>query len=292
MRPDIILLTGIDYDHSLTAAKAYADVIGQQGVSYPFLFARRPNTGRPTGQDINANSYLGDAADAHGYGSFAGYSGMVLMSRYPVVEPDVVTFTDVQWGDLSRAKLPNQKGIDFRTLRLSTTAHWDVPIQTPLGDLNVLAHYATPPVFDGPEDRNGLRNADELNLWAWYLDGKLQAQPPIDFVLLASANLDPSDGDGRHDTMAQFLARPDIIDPLPTSAGAVSNADVDHRGDPALDTTDWKSPPGNLRVDYVLPSSTWRVVDAGVFWPTDSALLGSDGNRAGRHRLVWVDLSR
>ena len=38
-------------------------------------------------------------------------------------------------------------------------------------DLHLLAHHPTPPVFDGPEDRNGRRNHDEAALWTAWLDG-------------------------------------------------------------------------------------------------------------------------
>ena len=39
------------------------------------------------------------------------------------------------------------------------------------GRLTILAFAATAPVFDGPEDRNGLRNAAEIGLWPLLLDG-------------------------------------------------------------------------------------------------------------------------
>ena len=46
-----------------------------------------------------------------------------------------------------------------------------------------------------------------------------------------------------------------------------------------------------MRVDYVLPSKGFKVLDAGVFWPKRGA-PGSDWVTASDHRLVWVDLSR
>ena len=180
--------------------------------------------------------------------------------------------------------------------RFSTTAHWDVPITLPDGStLRALTHYATPPIFDGPEDRNGLRNRDELRFWQWYLKRDFGTPPTDRYVLFAAANLDPVDGDGRGDAMHEFLTSGLVQDPEPSSAGGRVFADRNQAGDPALDTADWQdNRPGNLRVDYVLPSPDWGVADAGVFWPApddqDAALLGSDGMAAGRHRLVWVDL--
>jgi hypothetical protein len=49
-----------------------------------------------------------------------------------------------------------------------------------------------------------------------------------------------------------------------------------------------------MRADYVIPSKAgWRVVDGGVFWPTENDPLYRlvEGRRASSdHRLVWMDL--
>ena len=69
-----------------------------------------------------------------------------------------------------------------------------------------------------------------------------------------------------------------------------------HAGDPARDTADWRDDPGpgNLRVDYVLPSPALRLRAAGVFWPApdrEGGDLVARGQELGiRHRLVWMDL--
>ena len=46
-----------------------------------------------------------------------------------------------------------------------------------------------------------------------------------------------------------------------------------HIGDPAEDTADFSEEnfggPGNLRVDYVLPSKNLQIRDSGIFWPAD-----------------------
>ncbi len=44
---------------------------------------------------------------------------------------------------------------DLEAARLSSKSHWDVPINVNGRVLHVLASHPTPPVFDGPEDRNG-----------------------------------------------------------------------------------------------------------------------------------------
>ena len=64
-------------------------------------------------------------------------------------------------------------------------------------------------------------------------------------------------------------------------------------GDPALDTADWRDDggPGNLRVDYVLPSAGLAITGSGVFWPAPGAPLADAAVEASDHRLVWVDLA-
>jgi hypothetical protein len=69
---------------------------------------------------------------------------------------------------------------------------------------------------------------------------------------------------------------------------------MDARSDPRYDTADFSdSAPGNLRADYVLPSRSLRIVDAGVFWPVQadplSSLTGVFPFPSSDHRLVWVD---
>jgi hypothetical protein len=202
---------------------------------------------------------------------------MAIMSRYPIEMNDVANMSDLLWKDLPGATLPTTMLAEIADVqRLSTSGHWIVPVETSVGLVNLLAYAATPPVFDGPEDRNGLRNRDELRLWENTLDETL----PTGFVVLGNANLDPLDGEGYSTAMAAFLARPILQDPHPRQP-----------------TADWPDDgPGDLRVSYVLPAATWHVKDAGVFWPapddTQAGLLGSDGLAAGVHHIVWVDISR
>ena len=73
-----------------------------------------------------------------------------------------------------------------------------------------------------------------------------------------------------------------------------SGVNLEHLGDPALDTADFAEPPGNIRVDYVLPSRSLKIEDAGVFWPTSDdplfRLVGTYPFPTSDHRLVWVDV--
>jgi hypothetical protein len=273
--PDLLLLTDIDYDYDAMALSALADRL-----DYPHYYATQPNTGLQTTFDLDANGRLGEARDAQGYGRFTGDGGMAVLSQFPINDADVTDLSALLWRDVPGATLPTTMTDDVAAIqRLSTSGHWIVPVETPIGPVTLLAYAATPPVFDGPEDRNGLRNRDELRLWTHVLDGAY-GPTPDGFVVLGNANLDPVDGQGISAAMATFLADPRLQDR--------------HAGQ---DTANWpEDGPGDLRVSYVLPSVDFTGTDAGVFWPApddpDAALLGDDGLAAGVHHLVWVDISR
>ncbi|HDR27890.1 endonuclease/exonuclease/phosphatase family protein [Rhodovulum sp.] len=306
-RPDILLLLDFDYDMDGLAMRALADLLRARDLDYPYLFALKPNTGMRTGLDLDGDGRANGPRDAQGFGYFPGQGGMALFSRYPVEAAGVRDFSGLLWAELPGATQPQVDGRPFPSAeaqavqRLSTTGHWVVPVRVGETTIRLLAFHATPPVFDGPEDRNGLRNRDELRLWTLFLDGALPGVPAPDgpFVVLGNANLDPADGDGRSAAMAAFLADPRLTDPMPRSEGGALAAAVQggvnatHRGDPALDTADWDDAapgdPGNLRVDYVLPSADLTVTGAGVFWPADGPMAETVA-AASRHRLVWVNL--
>ena len=61
--------------------------------------------------------------------------------------------------------------------RLSSKSHWDVPIRIGRETVHFLVSHPTPPVFDGPEDRNGTRNHDEIRFWADYVGPTSHARP-------------------------------------------------------------------------------------------------------------------
>lgn len=231
---------------------------------------------------------------------------MALLSRYPTLNDQIEVFSDFLWSDLPAADLPfPSDGPEAQVLRLSASGHWDVPIRLPNGAvLNLLALHATPPVFDGPEDRNGRRNADQIRFWADYLNGwhpsKGVSEPPSNAVVLGTLNADPEDGDARREHLHRLLNHPALQDPENASLGAKEasrrqrGVNASHDTPAALDTVDWadrgQGAPGNLRVDYVLPTANLSVLNAGVHWPL-SGLEAAAAQTASRHRVVWVDLA-
>lgn len=262
VRPDILLLTDFDYDASHAALSAMRDRLSAEGLDYPHLFAARPNTGRTTGLDLDGDGRLGGPRDAQGYGWFAGQGGTAVLARFPVslrVDHGALLWKDVP----DSAIAADDPGVEVQ--RLSSSAHWALEVETPGGALTLLTLAATPPVFDGPEDRNGRRNRDEVLLWLHVLDGRLGEAPEGPVILAGNLNLDPDRGQGLREAAAEILSHARLQDPLP-----------------GQETVTWDSV-GPMRVSYVLPDRTLAVLDAGITPPAQTPDLGP-------HRLVWVDL--
>lgn len=279
---DILVLQDMDYDAEGAALDALAEALAQAGAPYPHRFALRPNTGWPTGVDIDGDGRSHRARDAHGYGLFNGQGGMAILSRYPISA--VRDFSRFLWADLPESAASAVLSAEaLAVLRLATVAAWDVAVDLPDGPFHILTLHAGPPVFDGPEDRNGFRNEDELRFWALYLEGWSPDGRPFDadrFAVMGTFNVDPDRGEGRRDGLRALLDHPRLQDPVPRRpvGGAA--------------TTDWAEPLGNLRVDYILPHAGARLRGSGVLWPQDEAapLDAETAARASDHRLVWVDL--
>lgn len=322
-RPDVLLLNEFDWDDQGEALACFVQTYlgrGQHGevpIEYPHRFAAAVNTGVPTGLDLDRDGTTDGPGDAFGFGTFAGQYGMAVLSRLPIARAQVRTFQKLRWRDMPDARWPEDWYSDEAKalLRLSSKSHWDVPLAFGDSTLHLLTSHPTPPVFDGPEDRNGRRNADEIRFWADYVDPTRSAWIRDDagqsgglaadarFVIVGDLNADPMDGDSLEGAIAQLLAHPRIdATAVPTSTGGADaakrqgGANAKHRGDPTADTGDFTDARvGNLRLDYVLPSRNLRRLRQGVFWPTATdptfALVGGGKDVVSSdHRLVWLDV--
>jgi hypothetical protein len=330
-RPDVLLINEFDFVAGGTAAELFRDnylEISQNGaepIEYPYFFVAPSNTGIPSGFDLNNNGVVAGPDDAYGFGFFPGQFGMAVYSRYPINYEDVRTFQLFLWKDMPGALLPDDPGApepadwyspdELDVFRLSSKSHWDVPIQIGNKVVHFLVSHPTPPVFDGPEDRNGTRNSDEIRFWADYItpgptsqyiyddDGQSGGLKPGElFVIAGDQNSDPLDGDSIPGSIQQLLEHPLVNTKVtPRSEGAVEaallqgGANTTHRSDPAFDTADFAdTAPGNLRADYVLPRKNLQIVDAAVFWPVQAdplfSLVGVFPFPSSDHRLVWIDV--
>jgi hypothetical protein len=323
-RPDVLLLNEFDYDPAQRAADIfqhrYLEVPqhGQAAISYPYRYLAPVNTGVPSGMDLDRNGKVSGGNDAYGFGLHPGQYGMLVLSRYPIDLDSVRTFQMFLWKDLPGAKSPMDPASGdawypadvWNRLRLSSKSHWDVPVRTPAGLVHFLVHHPTPPVFDGPEDRNGIRNRDEIRLWSEYISdrpapwlcddaGRCGGLPgDALFVVAGDHNADPMDGDSTGKPMAALLEHPRVlrVDP-PASKGAeaaalrVGGGNLTQKGIAAHDTGDFGPRIGNLRLDYVIPSQGFVVRGSGVFWPMPGE-TGADWIEATDHHMVWMDLAR
>jgi len=338
VRPDVLLINEFDFDPA--AVDLFRDNFlevsqnGAEPIEYPYAFIAPSNTGIATGKDLNNNGVVvttpgaaGYGDDSFGFGAFPGQFGMVVYSRYSIEEDDVRTFQLFRWRDMPRNLIPTPfySPDEVDILRLSSKSHWDVPIRvSPKTTIHFLVSHPTPPVFDGPEDRNGRRNFDEIRFWADYVTPGRASRYIYDdegrrgglesgelFVIAGDQNSDPLDGDSVPGAIQQLLNHPLVNTRLtPESAGAVEatalqgGANTTHESDPRFDTADFAdTAPGNLRADYVLPRKNLRLVDSGVFWPVQSdplfrltgvfnfAQWGPVGGfPTSDHRSVWIDV--
>lgn len=328
--PDVVLINEFDYDSGQRAANLFRDNYlqrsqrGAEPATYPYMYTAPVNTGVPSGMDLNNDGKVGGPDDAYGFGAFPGQYGMVVYSKYPIDTKRVRTFQNFLWKDMPGALLPDDPATpgskdwyspaELQKVRLSSKSHWDVPINLGGRTVHLLASHPTPPTFDGPEDRNGKRNHDEIRLWADYISGSRRSGYIYDdrgrrgglplgssFVIAGDQNSDPNDGDSVEGSIEQLLDNLWVnTSRTPTSEGAVEQArlqggvNATHRTPSKYDTADFSEPPGNIRADYVLPSITLPILKAGVFWPTTkdplSRLTGTYPFPTSDHRLVHVDV--
>jgi hypothetical protein len=332
-RPDVLLINEFDFDADGAAAQGFQDNYlsvphgDAEPIAYPYHFVAPSNTGIFSGFDLDNSGAAGDFVpnDSFGFGFFPGQFGMAVYSMYPIDYENIRTFQRFLWKDMPGALLPDDPNTpesadwyspaELDVFRLSSKSHWDVPILIGGKVIHFLVSHPTPPVFDGPEDRNGTRNYDEIRFWSDYIspgkksnyiyddEDNFGGLPPGElFVIAGDQNADPFDGDSLHGAALQLLEHPLVNTKVtpdseggPEQSALQGGANTTHVGDPAFDTADFSDfGPGNLRVDYVLPRKQLRISDAGVFWPTTDdplfPLVGTFPFPSSDHRLVWVDV--
>lgn len=317
VRPDILLLNEFDYhpdpQKGIRAfVKNYLNrsQSGAEAIDYPYFYIAPVNTGVDSGHDLDNDGVAsGSGADAFGFGLYPGQYGMALLSRFPIHKEQVRTFQHFLWKDMPdnlMKTVVNEQGEHWfssaaqQVLRLSSKSHWDIPVEVNGHTVHILASHPTPPVFDGPENRNGKRNHDEVRFWVDYLSGDKKAAYIYDdrgvtggfkgerFVLLGDLNASQTEGDAYKEPIVNLLTHPEVNGGfVPKSEGGALHTPDNPLG--AIHTAAWR-----MRPDYVLPSEKgWKVKDGGVFWPTSEEpqfRLIEDRNASSDHRLVWLDL--
>ncbi len=311
VNPDVVLINEFDVDP--VAAAAFLDrFISPSDSTLTEYQVFSSNTGVHSGFDLdqngNVNAEPGSrdyGGDSWGFGQFEGQYGFVVFSRYPLASAR--TFQELRWESMPGNLIPTEFYPQelVSELRLSSKNHVDVEVRTPDGSIHLFASHPTPPVFDGPEDRNGRRNHDEVRFWVDYIepgtdwmvdDSGIEggAEDGTHFVVLGDLNVDPADGD-RTESIRDLLGSDHTQDTHPRSDGGAEASEVQggantrHQGPADEDTADFSdNSVGNLRADYAIPSRSLTVVDSGVYWPT--AESGLTNHLQSDHRLVWVDV--
>ena len=356
--PDIVVINEFDFVEDGSAAQLFQQnylSISQNGanpIDFPFFYIAPSNTGIASGFDLDNNGITvttpgtaGYGNDAFGFGNFPGQFAFIIYSKFPIITENIRTFQNFLWKDLPNNRLTNDTTIDnpntavnenlngfyspeeIAVLRLSSKNHVDVPVNINGKIVNLLVSHPTPPVFDGTEDRNGKRNADEIRFFSDYINGadyiyddrgNFGGLPRgSSFVILGDQNSDPFDGNSIPGSIQQLLTNPNVnsnpSSVFPSSLGGIQQGINDgginnrHRGNPAFDTADFGdgiTAAGNLRADYVLSSQDLNVDNAGVFTPLNTdplfRLVGERGSvnqfqNAGNtptsdHSLVFIDV--
>lgn len=292
IRPDILLVNELDHDPAGRSVEGLLKILsaGENSIDYPHWLAPASNTGVPTGMDLDGDGSSDGPGDAYGFGRYSGQYALAILSRFPIEKSRVHTFEDFRWSQLPDAIVPmNPDGTPYydeatwSALRLSSKNHVDVPIRIGDRELHLLASHPTPPVFDGPEDRNGRRNHDEIRFWNHYLDGtlptsendegKMALEADASFVIAGDLNSDSTRGDSIQSGIADLLSHPRLSDARPRHDGQDTTALFGDR---------------RVRVDYVLPSRDLVISDSGVYWPTEGE--AAETVAASDHRLVWIDI--
>ena len=305
IEPDILLLNEFDYDAGSSALNRFHDKFlnvsqnGRPAQHFPYRYTAPSNTGISSGFDLDNNGTIdtspGDQTygnDSFGFGEFEGKYGMAVLSKYPIATDAIRTFQLLKWNEMPDNLIPSgyYAADELAALRLSSKSHWDIPIQVGGQRLHFLVSHPTPPVFDGPEDKNGRRNHDEIRLWADYLSQESHSYLSDDlgtagglgserFIIAGDQNADPNAGDSFNNAINQLLLHPKVdssITPERTGSSTTSNR--------------FHTATFSLRADYVLPSKAgFNNLGGAVFWPTGGS-PGANRLSASDHRPVYLDL--
>eukprot|EP00775_Hariotina_reticulata_P007917 gene7917-8113_t len=339
VRPDVLLINEFDFQPKLENVKLFQDkylsvphtpVVGTttQPISFRYVYlspvVQLFNTGYLSGFDLDNNGKVELPGDGFGFG---WWPGALLPTN-----PDGTQFFSPE--ELDVVRLSSKNHIDVvvsipltgpvkQQVQAAAAAeaqklgygswYWTPPAWTrdskSVQRVHLLVSHPTPPVFDGPEDRNGKRNYDEIRFWADYIGcascpknpsgsspgyiyddnyqfGGLSTCEP--FVVMGDQNADPVGGDSYPGAINQLLdcCRTNGAF-VPKSAGGAEDGPSgnNNKTDPASKTSSF-----GLRVDYVVPSRNLPILGGAVWWPVRADPL-SGLLRASDHRPVYVDVN-
>lgn len=316
VRPDVLVLTGIDVDAGEQLAKAFNTnylAVGSDeytGITYPYSYTGQTNAGVDSGADLDRDGTIGGPGDALGYGDFPGQGAMIVYSKYPLDTTNIRDFSSLPWKSMPDNNIPDDfTELERDILPMSSVAHWDVPVDVDGQTVHILASAAAD-ASQTPHDQ--ARNDDQIRFWHDYLDSDSDyildhrgTRGALDndaaFVIASSLKADPEGhGPAEPDAIAQLLNSESLVDPLqertllPSAIGRgvlPNNPDAEYHTAPD---------PGNggetYRADYVLPSADLPVTNSGILETgtkrTDvyRGYFGIQSNDNANH-IVWADIA-
>lgn len=324
INPQVIMLSGLAYDmpgapgfdakgppgsNAKRFVEKYVHAADAGGVAAPRyrIFVDQPNSGVPSGYDLNHDGKIvaeypltletpeqtlalaAYSEDCWGPGAFPGQNGLVLLvdERLQIQTNQIRTFRKLPWSYMDAAAMPDAAdGKPFFSdsekayFRLASVGLWDVPITLPNKSVvHLLCGAAVPPSPPGPAGINPRRNHDEIRFWAdyiedasWIVDDDGQEgglRRGSEFVILGNFNVDPDRGDR-------------YGEPIKTMLGATRKINLDDV--PKAPDASTHTCAAGLRLDYVLPARSVRVMGGGVWrWP--------EGPSPSDHTPVWMDIA-
>ena len=212
---DVLVLLDIDHDLDGVAVAALATRLGRA-----HWLAPMPNSGLQAGLDLDRDTRLNEPEDALGFGRFPGAGGIAVLSRWPVAM--LADHTALLWADAAPDRWPRsaEGGAYFTPgesliLPLWGVGAFDAAVAVPdAPPLTLRVWHGDPPAFDGPERRNRLRNAAQVE---WLAAGISAVQDDAPLVLLGNTNLDPTRGAGEGAVMQALLSHPGLQDAAPVA---------------------------------------------------------------------------
>jgi|Deesub1362A_J573_1020465.scaffolds.fasta_scaffold00048_15 endonuclease/exonuclease/phosphatase family metal-dependent hydrolase len=258
------LLSVNELDCSAQALALLLQGLSQTGLQYPYYYQGPTNSGLPTG--------LRPPFEQRGFGRYEGQYGMALLSQLPLGRAR--SFEGFPWRELRESYLREELQKVPQGFPLFSTNFFDVPLR--LGDtlVRVLLLHATVPVGGYFQK---FRNADQLRFLKAYIQ-ELGGQP---FVIMGDLNADPVRGEGIREAIGELLGCPLLQDALPAEPTFLEGGGVQ---EPALDEEGL-----SLRLDYILPSRHFQVLDAGLYRPQEPQQWRLV-RQASDHFFLWMDV--
>lgn len=272
--PDIVVLTGMDADPDAvnTFISDYLNSPDDEhtDVGYAYSYLAIGSSGVQSGADLDGDRVVGGPGDAWGQGAFAEQSSTVVLSKYPIKQPDVVSVSALKWDEVAGNKLSSSElsGAVAASIPVMHNGLWDIPIEYRGERVHILAAQTEPAQssygFGAP------RQKDQLKVISDYIAGE-------DYVVADDGAKAGGIDENRIVVTGALAQRTEF------TAAALALGDELGRDDALNDS-------GN----FVIPNRGWNVLGQGRIGaeaPEDFQLLpGATPESIETSDLIWTDV--